>query len=226
MSKVESPRPVSRRKNKPAPEPPGQGSAPPVKSSPHVRTPEKEEKKIISESNPVPVERTVATERPVLPPTGPDTKRLSALPAEKKPVLAPRPSLNPLVERSAMSSQSQSNPLAPIGFEAIENDLKRQGSVRQMSTFTGQKADDETVEIRKPHTGTHKRFSSFDNVIGANPTPHPNAVSMFGGIPPPMPLDRTKFDAEKPRPSVPERPSIIKLQGMLKTFNSVLKYNL
>lgn len=140
-------------------------------------------------------------------------KRLSALPSEKKPTLAPRPSLNPLIERSAMSSQSLSNSAAPIGFEAIESELRRQGSVRQVSNLTGQKPDDETFELRKQHTSSHKRFSSFDNVVGINPTPHPNAVAMFGGFPPPTPLDRTKFEADKPRPSVPERPSITKLQG-------------
>ncbi|XP_057378728.1 LOW QUALITY PROTEIN: rho GTPase-activating protein 44-like [Daphnia carinata] len=215
LAKAESPRPISRRKKIPAPEPPNQANSPHTKTLPHAKTPEKEEKKSICDSTPVLPERSVASDKPMLPPTGPDTKRLSALPvSEKKPVLAPRPSLNPMVERVSFSSQSQSNVLAPIGFEAIENDLKRQGSVRQIPAYAGPaKSDEETVELRKPYVPSHKRISSFDNVININPTPHPNAVSMFGGFQPPTPLDRTKFDAEKPKPSVPERPSIIKLQG-------------
>lgn len=215
MAKAESPRPVSRRKKIPAPEPPNQANSPHAKTLPFVKTPEKEEKKSISDSTPVLPERFVASDKPMLPPTGPDMKRLTALPiSEKKPVLAPRPSLNPLVERATQSSQSQPHVLAPIGFETIENDLKRQGSVRQIPAYGGPvKCDEETVELRKPHVASHRRLSSFDNVISINPTPHPNAVSMFGGFQPPMPLDRTKFDVEKPRPSIPERPSIIKLQG-------------
>jgi hypothetical protein len=128
--------------------------------------------------------------------------------------------LNPLIERSsASSSQSQSHALAPIGFEAIENDLKRQGSVRQIPPYAGPaKGDEETIELRKPHAVSHKRISSYENVVSNNPTPHPNAVSMFGGFQPPMPLDRTKFDIDKPKPSVPERPSIIKQQGKTKIF--------
>ena len=205
---MESPRPVSRRKNKPAPEPPGVSPAPSVKHSSAVKTPEKEsDKKTVNvESGP---------EKPVLPPTGPDSKRLSALPTvEKKPVLAPRPSLNPLIERAAtMPSHQPPAAAAPIGFESIENELRRQGSVRQVPPVAGQKTDEEPVEVRKPSAGTHKRFPSLDH---ANPTPHPNAVSMFGGMPPPpTPLDRTKFDVDKPKPSVPERPSVIKLQGKI-----------
>jgi hypothetical protein len=223
LAKAESPRPISRRKKIPAPEPPNQSNSPYSKTLPHVKTPEKEEKKNIVESTPVLPERFVASDKPpVLPPTGPDTKRLSALPtSEKKPILAPRPSLNPLIERSsASSSQSQSHALAPIGFEAIENDLKRQGSVRQIPPYAGPaKGDEETIELRKPHAASHKRISSYENVVSNNPTPHPNAVSMFGGFQPPMPLDRTKFDVEKPRPSVPERPSIIKLQGKTRNRN-------
>ena len=44
---------------------------------------------------------------------------------------------------------------------------------------------------------------------------------MFGGFQPPTPVDRTKFDTEKSRPSVPERPAIIKLHGS----NSVTNFN-
>ena len=222
-AKAESPRPVSRRKNKPAPEPPGQShssSSPSVKTSPHVRTPDKEEKKSISETtgSVLPERFVVSDNKPVLPPTGPDSKRLSTFAhPEKKPTLAPRPSLNPLIERAALSSQSQSSAPAPIGFEAIEGELKRHGSVRQVANAyaTPPKSNDEDViEIRKPST---KRQSTFEG----NPTPHPNAVSMFGGFQPPTPVDRTKFDTEKSRPSVPERPAIIKLHGS----NSVTNFN-
>lgn len=189
-----------------------------MKTSPHLRTPEKEDKRIIGENTPVPAERSAVSDiRPVLPPTGPDTKRLSALPvSEKKPVLAPRPSLNPLIER-AVSSQSQSNnTLAPIGFEAVEIELRRQGSVRQVPLAGPPRPDEDTLDSRKPPATAAKRFSTFEGGGGGgNPTHHPNAVSIFGGIQPPTPMDRTKFDTEKSRPSVPERPSIIKLQGRI-----------
>ena len=158
-------------------------------------------------------------DKPSLPPTGPDSKRLANLSGDKnKPALAPRPSVNPYTERSAGSSQLQQQTSAPIGFEHIEIDLKRQGSFRQSMpavVLSGQKSDDESVESKKPpHVPTHKRLSSLENVVtvSVNPTPHPNAVSMFGAFTP-TPMDRHKFEGEKSRPSIPERPSVIKIQS-------------
>lgn len=191
-----SPRPIVRKKNKPAPAVPEPPATSPLTKVPPARTPEKEERKGAEGS-----ERP--GDRPSLPPTGPDLKRISALPvAADKPKLAPRPSLNPASH-------------APIGFEAIEHELRRHGSVKvnpvkRLPPLN--KSDDEGVEMRKPVPATHKRISSMDNVIGG-PVPHPNAVNVFGGLPPPVSVDRAKFDADKPRPAVPGRPSLTKIQG-------------
>ena len=146
---------------------------------------------------------------------GPDSKRLSGF--EKRPTLAPRPSLNPYVDRSS----SQVIPSSSIGFESIENELKSHNFAKPPHPGSSHKSDDEAVELRKPsQAGNHKRLSSFENAAGANPTHHPNAVPMFG-FTPPAPLERTKFDNDKPRPSVPERPTVIKLQGI---FNFIISF--
>ena len=192
-------------------------SSPNSKVSPQAKTPDKEERKMMLTSSD---ERPISAEKPSLPPTGPDSKRLANLSGDKKPVLAPRPTVNPYTDRAAAPSQLplQQQSSVPIGFETIENELKRQGSLRQslppyVLAGASQKSDDESVDSRKPppHASTHKRLSSLENVITVNPTPHPNAVSMFGAYTP-TPLDRTKFEGEKSRPSSPERPSVIKLQ--------------
>lgn len=230
--KVESPRPIGRKKNKPAPVPPGLGVTPTPALPPRgagaspqqVRTPEKEEKKPLSTG----LEGTPGEYKPSLPPTGPDSKRLSALPAdkkpalpiEKKPALAPRPSLNPQLYAASQSYPGQQP--SGIGFEPIEQELRRQGSLRASAPAgSSHKSDDEGLEPRKPpSTGTHKRLSSYENVltstVTSNPTHHPNAVSILGGFTLPMPQHdrgRDKVDGEKPRPSVPERPAVIKVQG-------------
>lgn len=166
-----SPRPIVRKKNKPAPavpEPPNPAKGP--ATSP-AKTPDKEE-------------------RPSLPPTGPDVKRISALPPDK-PKLAPRPSL------------SNTSHYPHIGFEGIEHELRRVGSVKQpvrKAPPVVNKSDDEGVEMRR---SVVKRATLVD---GATMVPHPNAVSVFGGLPPP----ERKSDVEKPKPQVPERPSLSK----------------
>lgn len=198
-----SPRPIVRKKNKPAPAVPEPPVTSPLVKAPPAKTPEKEERKLLEG-----IERPA--EKPSLPPTGPDLKRISALPPPAdKPKLAPRPSLN-------VTSH------APIGFEAIENELRRHGSVKLNPVKRvppPNKSDDEAaVELRKP--SSHKRISSMDNVI-ANPIPHPNAVNVFGGLPPPISVDRTKLESEKLRPLVPGRPSLSKIQGVQMIENEV-----
>ena len=193
--KVESPRPTSRKKNKPAPVPPGLSALGSPKNSvstssltsTSTKTPDREERKnCVAPDNVATLERlSIGDGKPSLPPTGPDSKRLSAL--EKRPALAPRPSLNPYTERTASQSTHP-------------------------STF---KTDDETVEVRKSNQTPHKRLSSLENATGAiNPTHHPNAVPMFGFASAPAPLERTKFEGDKIKPNIPERPSVIKLQGI------------
>ena len=189
----------------PSPQP--KGSLGPGSTQQLIKTPEKEERKS------VPVEERQEN-RPSLPPTGPDSKRLSGLQIERKPVLAPRPTASPLVASQTHVSTTM------IGNEPVETDLRRQGSLRAAN-----KSDDDSVETRKPPpTATHKRLSSYENVLASttNPTHHPNAVSIFGPFTPPASQDRaSKVEGERQRPYVPERPAVIKLQGI----NNKIKYH-
>lgn len=235
--KVESPRPTGRKKNKPAPVPPGmitpqapslqlpKGSSPTALPLQQMKTPEKEERRPpvgIAEER-----QSHVDSKPSLPPSGPDSKRLSTLPSDKKPALAPRPSVN--VHPATSQSHTIAFPNPGIGFEPIEQELRRQGSVRTSASAAAvttlphtTKSDDDGVDLRKPSSSaSHKRISSFDNLLAStsstNPTHHPNAVSIFGGFTPPTPQDRSsRFDGEKAKPSVPERPAVIKLQGIEK----------
>ena len=176
-----SPRPIVRKKNKPAPavpEPPNLlKTAGQIPATSPAKTPERED-------------------RPSLPPTGPDMKRITSLPVDK-PKLAPRPSLN-------------TSHVPHIGFEGIEHELRRVGSVKQPVRKAPppvvNKSDDEGVELRR---SVVKRATLTDH--GAT-VPHPNAVNVFGGLPPPA---ERKSDIEKARPQVPERPSLSKVQGIV-----------
>lgn len=67
--KVESPRPTSRKKNKPAPIPPGLSATGGPKTSPQTKTPEKEERKVQS-SGAGEIFATLERDKPSLPPTG------------------------------------------------------------------------------------------------------------------------------------------------------------
>lgn len=178
--KVESPRQASRasKKNKPAPIPPGLVTFSP-KNSPSNRPADKTN--VTAECTAAAtLERvSLAAEKPSLPPTGPDSKRLSAF--EKRPTLAPRPSFS-FVERTA--SQVSATP-----------------------TNTSKTEDS---------TQTQKRVSSSENTV--NPTHHPNAVPMFG-FTPPSPLERTKFEGDKQKPNIPERPSVMKLHASAPSSN-------
>jgi len=248
LSKAESPRPTSRKKNKPAPVPPGLGTPQPVRPGavPSIRTPDKERPAFHSNDGaagvpPPPLDGRLAPgEKPSLPPTGPDSRRLTTL--EKRPVLAPRPSLNNAThtaERSASQPAAppqpppqppqppqpsqQPQPQAPIGFELIENELRsRLGSFKS--------ADDDAVEAKRPSVQSlSKRLSSGvenaqqANHVSAKPTQHPNAVPVFGGFMVPVPAERSKFDLAdgKPKPSVPERPTTIRIQGTLPPPTSI-----
>ena len=268
--KAESPRPIGRKKNKPAPVPPGmvggwaQPKLPSASPSPLLaRTPENEERKQMpvegwgqhkvvgssplliktpeKDDKKLPlIEGTPSDVKPSLPPTGPDSKRLSALPGEKKPplitdkkpalpterkpTLAPRPSST--APHYAASQSVVGLPAPGIGFEPIEQELRRQGSLRVSAPAgSAHKSDDEGLETRKPPpAATHKRLSSYENILtnaaSANPTHHPNAVSIFGAYnPAAQQQDRgkDKVDGEKPKPNVPERPTVIKVQGNINT---------
>lgn len=160
--KVESPRQTSRasKKNKPAPIPPGLLAFSP-KNSPSNRT--------SATDNTATAERSsIVGDKPSLPPTGPDSKRLSGF--EKRPSLAPRPSFS-FAERTA------SQPSTPITS----------------------KTEDSTQA---------KKVPSSENVI--NPTHRPNPIPTFG-FSAPSPMERTKFEGDKQKPSIPERPSAMKL---------------
>lgn len=228
--KAESPRPTTRKKNKPAPVPPSlSGStvsltsapvvpgaagvapsaaptlapsaaptlAPPAasvgqKSPMMAKTPDKEEHAVGV------VERANGTDKPTLPPTGPDSKRFGHL--EKKPALAPRPSVNMHAERP--SSVQMMN---AIGFEALEMEWKNKAS--KLSSACNSRMDEDIVDAKSQ--AAQKRSSAQEN-----PTPHPNAIAVLS-MNPPAPLERTKFDFDKPKPNIPERPpSFTKLQGL------------
>lgn len=163
---MESPRQTSRasKKNKPAPIPPGLLAFSP-KNSPSNRT---ADRTVAADNIGTPERFSITGEKPSLPPTGPDSKRLSTL--EKRPTLAPRPSFS-YTERTASQS----------------------------STPNTSKTEDSTQQKKSENT--------------MNPTHHPNAVPMFG-FTAPAPLERTKFEGDKQRPNIPERPSVIKLQGI------------
>ena len=185
-----------------------------------VRTPDKEEKKIVTgdgASGTAPEYRPHGVEKPSLPPTGPDTRRLSTL--EKRPVVAPRPSLNPNIERTT------SHPQPPIGFETIESELKsrvaKQGKAEHATqtaqSVSAQKSDDEACgeSTKRVSQSLNKKLSSGESAQPSpNPTHHPNAVPLFG-FHVPVPTERTKLDTTdgKAKPSVPDRPSNVRIQG-------------